>query len=143
MPKSFVIPQDGETVKVHFKNIGGIYGQLVDKTQFYVFRNSNGWVVPVEDSLEAEYHIKFTVNSSIPRLTNPEDKMYDVIAKVKLRKSSSLAGMTEAKDEGNWNEVVTPLSKELADNLVPIFKGILKEKNKEEILEPEKETENE
>lgn len=143
MPKPFVVSQEGETVKVHFKEIGGNYGQLVDKTQFYVFRNSNGWVVPVEDSLEAEYSIHFSINSSLPRLKNPEKKTYEVVVKVKSKKNSSLLGMTEAKGEGNWNEVVTPLSKELADNLLPIFKGILKEKNKEETPEPEKEIKNE
>jgi hypothetical protein len=143
MPKPFVVPQEGKTVKVYFKKIGGNYGQLVEKTQFHVFRNSNGWVVPVEDSLKAEYYIKFIINSYIPNLKNPEDKMYDVIVKVKLRENSSLVGMAEAKDKGNWNEIVTPLSKGLADNLVPIFERILKEKNKEETPEPEKETENE
>jgi hypothetical protein len=141
MPKPFVVPQEGQTVKVHFKKIRGNYGQLVEKTQFHVFRNSNGWVVPVEDSLKAEYCIQFSINSYIPNLKNPDDKMYDVIAKIKLRENSSLVGMTEAKDKGNLNEIVTPLSKELADNLVPIFKGFLKEKNKEEIPKPEKETE--
>lgn len=143
MPKPFAIPQEGETVKVHFKEIEGIYNQLVDKTQFYVFRNSKGWVVPVEDSLEAEYYIRFSINSSLVRLKNPEDKMYDVIVKVKPRENSSLIGMTGAKEEGRWNEIVTPLSKELANNIIPIFKDILIEKNKEEMPEPEKETENE
>jgi hypothetical protein len=143
MPEPFVVSQEGETLKVYFKKIGGNYDQLVEKTQFYVYRNSNGWIVPVEDSLAAKYHIRFSINSSLPHLKNPENKMYDIIVKVKQKGSSSLAGMTEAKDEGNWNEVATPLSKELADNLLSIFEVMLKKKNKEEILKPEKETEDE
>lgn len=143
IPKPFVVSQKEETIKVHFKEIEGRYGQLVDKTQFYVFRNSNGLVVPVEDSLEAEYYIRFAINSSLMRLKNPEDKIYAVVVKVKPKENSSLVGMTEAKDEGKWDEVVTPLSKELADNLVSIFKRILEEKYKEEIPEPEEEIENE
>jgi hypothetical protein len=141
LPKPFAVLQEEETVKVHFKELEGRYAQLVDKTQFYVFRDSKGGVAPVEDSLEAEYYIQFAVNSSLMRLKNPEDKIYEVVVKVKPRENSSLVGMTEAKDEGKWDAVVTPLSKELADNLVSIFKGILKEKYKEEIPEPEEEIE--
>jgi hypothetical protein len=143
IPKSFAVSEEEETVKVHFKEIEGRYAQLVDKTQFYVFRDSKGAVVPVEDSLEAEYYIQFAINSSLMRLKNPEDKIYEVVVKVKPKENSSLVGMTEAKDEGKWDEVVTHLSKELADNLVSIFKRILKEKYKEETPEPEEETEKE
>jgi hypothetical protein len=143
IPKPFAISQKKETIKVHFKEIEGRYGQLVDKTQFYVLRDSKGWVVPVEDSLEAEYYIRFSINSSLMRLKNPEDKTYEVVVKVKHKRNSSLLGMTEAQDKGKWDEVVTPISKKLADNLVAIFNGILKERNKEEAPEPEKEIKNE
>lgn len=143
IPKPFVVSEEEETVKVHFKEIGGRYAQLVDKTQFYVFRDSKGAVVPVEDSLEAEYYIRFSINSSLMRLKNPEDKIYEVVVKVKPKENSSLIGMTEAKDEGKWDAVVTPLSKELADNLVSIFKRILKEKYKEEKPEPKEKIEEE
>jgi len=147
IPRPFAVPQQGETIKIHFKEIEGRYGQLVDKTQFYVFRDSKGWVVPVDDSLEAEYFIRFSINSSLMRLENPEDKIYDVIAKIKPKESSSFIGMTEASYKGNWDEVVTTLAKELTDNIVPIFDNIRKEREREKEKirnqEQEKEPQNE
>jgi hypothetical protein len=143
IPRSFAISQKEETINVHFKEIEGRYGQLVNKTQFYVFRDSDGWIVPVEDSTEAAYYITFAINSSLKRLKDPEVKVYEVVAKVKHKENSSIIGMTEASVEGKWSDVATLLSKELADNLVSIFKGILKEEKKEEIPEPEEEIENE
>jgi hypothetical protein len=141
IPKPFAVSQEGETIKIYFKEIEGRYGQLVDKTQFYVFRDSKGWVVPVDDSLEAEYYIRFSINSSLMRLKNPEDKIYDVIAKIKPKESSSFIGMTEASDKGKWDEVVTPLAKELTNNIVPIFDNIRKEREKEKIRKQEQEKE--
>ncbi len=145
IPKPFAVPQqEGETKKVYFEEIEGRYGQLVDKTQFYVFRDSKGWIVPVEDSLEAEYYVSFAINSSLPRLKNPENKIYEVVVKVKPKENSSLAGMTTAKKEGNWNYVVDKLAKKLAGNLTSIFDDILKkEKEAREAAEVEKEIENE
>lgn len=143
IPKPFAVSREGETVKVYFEEIRGSYSQLVDKTQFYVLRNSNGWIVPVEDSLKAEYYTQFSINSSLSSLKNPEVKIYEVFVRVKHKKNPSFFGMTEAKDKGRWDEVVTPISKELADNLVSMFNEILKEKNKKETPEPEKEIKNE
>ncbi len=139
--KSFVVSQKGETVRVYFKGIEGRYGQLVDKTQFYLFRDSEGWVVPVEDSLEAEYYIDFSINASFAQLKNPDVKVYEVVVKVKSKKNSSIVGMSEARDKGNWNAVVTSLSKELSGNLVAIFNGILEVKAERIVppKEPEKE----
>jgi hypothetical protein len=141
IPKPFAVPQQGETIKIHFKKIEGRYGQLVDKTQFYVFRDSKGWVVPVEDSVAAEYCVQFSINSSLMRLKNPEDKIYEVIAKIKNKGSSSFIGMTEASDKGKWDEVVTPLAEELTNNIVPIFDNIRKEREKEKTQEREQEQE--
>ena len=120
MPKPFAVQQEGETKKVYFKEIEGRYSQLVGKTQFYVFRDSKGRVLPVENKKEADYEITFTINSSLPRLKNPEDKIYEVVVKVKPKGNSSLAGMTTAKKEGNWDYVVDKLAKEAQnfDNVV-------------------------
>ncbi len=143
IPKPFAVSREGEKVKVYFKEIGGRYGQLVEKTQFYVFRDSKGMIVPVEDSLDAEYYILFSINSSLTNIRNPEDKIYDVIVKVRPRDTSTLIGMAVSKDEGTWEEVVTPISRELANNLLPIFEGILKERNKKKTPVPEEENQNE
>jgi hypothetical protein len=141
IPKPYAISQKNNTTKVYFKEIEGRYGQIVDKTQLYVLRNSKGYFVPVEDSMEAQYYVHFEINSSLPRLKNPENKTYEVVVKVRPKDNSSLVGLAEAKDNGKWTDVVSPLSQELARNLVSIFKRLTKPEK--EIPPPENEKENE
>jgi len=125
-PKSFVVSQKDETLGVYFEDVAGRYGLIKDKTQFYLFKDSQGRIVPVNDSLEAQYSIQFKINSTVSSLKDPEEKIYNAIVSVRAKGESSLKGMAEAKREGEFKDVLTPISKELANNLVSLFKNISK-----------------
>ncbi|MEO0292673.1 MAG: hypothetical protein ABIN61_00425 [candidate division WOR-3 bacterium] len=134
---NFATSQKTDTIPIYFEKISGRYGILGDKTQLYVLKNSKGKFIPVEDSLKAKYFVKFHITSSLSGLKNPDYKIYEVIAKVKAKESSSIVGITEAKYKGKWEDVVSFLSQNTGRNLVSILKRVTKTEKPPLPSEPE------
>lgn len=127
-PKSYMWTTEGKTINVYFikpnikENV-----MLVDKTQFHLFRDSEGSIVPVRDSTNADYFIQFRINTQRLELREPENKLYEITVWIESAKDKSLSGMTVAKAKGKIINYIESIAKKISSDLISVFNELYKE----------------
>lgn len=128
---SYIVTSKGKTISVYFIEPELTRDGLIkDKTEFYLFRDSKGSIVPGQDSTKSEYLILLRIHSRPSNLMEPEKRLYEAIVHLKSVSDGSLIGMAEARAEGEFNQILSSLSKNLSKGLISIFKKLPEDENK-------------